>query len=510
VRDIARSAPRLLYEVYARPWLGDIALRLGRAATLADVPDSELDRLAGLGVDLVWLMGAWPSGPKGIAIARSIPELRAEYAHVLGSFTEEDVGGSPYSIAHYEVDPLLGGAPALAGFRERLARRGMRLMLDFVVNHTGVDHDWIVERPDLYIQGTEEDLARSPRDFFAVDTSAGRRVLAHGRDPNFPGWTDTAQLNLMNPETRAALARTLDFIAAHCDGVRCDLSMLALETVFHRTWGERARAGLPSPVRGELWPELIAAARGRHPTFLFLAEVYWGLDAALQQLGFDFTYDKILHERLRTGSARELRDHLGAALAHQQRSARFLENHDEQRAAAAFSCERHQAAAVVAATVPGLFMIHDGQLEGRRVKLPIQLRRRPPEERRPEVEAFYRRLLTAARERTEDWRLLGTRPAWEGNPSWDGFIVSLARAEGKVRLTAVNFAAAPGQCYVPLIGAGLGGRQVELRDPLTDARFMRDGSDLESRGLYLDLPAYGAHVFEVTALAERVSKGHRT
>ena len=492
------APPRLVYELYARPWLADLARRLGRRITLAEAPRGELDRLAATGADFLWLMGVWPSGPRGIEIARTLPELRAEYRRLLPDFAEADVGGSPYSIAAYSVDPLLGGAGALAWLRARLANRGIRLLLDFAVNHTGVDHPWVTESPDLYVQGDEEDLARAPREFFAVETQLGPRVLAHGRDPYFPPWTDTAQLNLFHPETRRRLRDTLLELADLCDGVRCDMAMLALTEVFDHTWWGRARAPLPEPAAGEAWCELIDAVRTKRPDFLFVAEAYWGLEPALEELGFDVTYDKTLYERLRDGSGRAVRDHLGGDPARQGRALRFLENHDEPRAAAAFPWERHRAAAVVAATVPGLLLLHDGQLEGRRERQPVQLLRRPSEPAAPEVAAFYERLLAAARQRPQaGWRLLAPRPAWNGNPTSEDFVASVWEENGGRRLAAVNFAPAPGQCYLELAEMELEGGEVELRDALSEATYRRDGDELAARGLYLDLPPYGAHLFDV-------------
>src|SRR5690606_525853 len=119
--------------------------------------------------------------------------------------------------------------------------------------------------------------------------------------------------------------------------------------------------------------------RAEHPDLLFIAEVYWDLEWALQQQGFDYTYDKRLYDRLRAADARPARDHLHAEMAYQERLLRFIENHDEPRAAAAFGVQRSMAAAVLSFTVPGARLLHDGQLEGRTVKTPVQLGRRMAE-----------------------------------------------------------------------------------------------------------------------------------
>jgi hypothetical protein len=498
------SSRPLIYEIYARTWLTRLAAQSG-TRTLAEVPEEEIERLAGLGIDYLWLMGVWPSGSRGIAIAGSHSALDEQYRQALPDFTPADIGGSPYAVAGTAVDPLLGGPDALAVLRTRLAARGIGLLLDFVPNHTGLDHPWAREHPERYLAGSAEELAAAPHDFVAVETVDGPRILAHGRDPHYPPWTDTLQLNAARPETRAALAAQLLAIAAQCDGVRCDMAMLLLDEVFRRTWGERPARGLApgplgpaGPLRGELWRELIAAVRAVHPRFLLVAEVYWGLEGRLRSLGFDLVYDKTYRDRLVHGSAGDVHAHL-RDVPDQDGMLRFLENHDEQRAAV-LPWERHRAAAVLAATVPGGVLLQEGQLTGAAVRVPVQLRRAPVEPEHPEISDFYRRLLETLADpvlRRGRWRLLPIVPAWDTNPSWQGFVACEWRLDDELRLVVVNDAPTRGQCYV-LLGEGrLAGRPVVLADRLGPAVYQRDGTQLEERGLFLDLPAYGVHLFEV-------------
>src|SRR4051812_24760103 len=112
-----------LYEIHARPWL--VALGEGRPATLDDVPDVALDRIAGLGFDLLWLMGAWTTGEASRAVSRADPDALRVYREILPDFREADVCGSPYAVSAYEVHPDFGGDAALLRFRRRLAERGM-------------------------------------------------------------------------------------------------------------------------------------------------------------------------------------------------------------------------------------------------------------------------------------------------------------------------------------------------------------------------------------------------
>ena len=507
------AAPRApahpsLYQINTRVWLHERGAALGRPATLDDVPDATLGEIAADGFDWVWLLGIWQTGEAGRRVSLSQPEWRREYHEVLPDFTDADVCGSPFAVRDYVVHADFGGPDALARFRARLARHGVRLMLDFVPNHTALDHPWVRKHPDFYVAGTAADLEGEPRNWIRVDTHRGVRVLAHGRDPYFPGWPDTLQLNHRHPGLRAAMLDVLEMIADQCDGVRCDMAMLVLPHVIARTWGERARPADGSPpVDDSFWPKATARARERHPGFVFVAEAYWDLEWTLQQEGFDYTYDKRLYDRLRAQDAGAVNGHLLADPDYQRRSVRFLENHDEPRAAAVWPPPVHRAAAVVALLVPGLRFLHEGQRSGRRSRTSNHLRRRASEGADPELETFYRRLLACLRRpepRDGNWRLLARRAAWDGNPTWERFVAFWWQDEERRLLVAVNYGSTRGQCYVSPPWGDLHGRNVLLRDLMDPTvQYERDGSDLAGGGLYLDVPAWGHHVFEVTAGAHR-------
>ena len=177
-------------------------------------------------------------------------------------------------------------------------------------------------------------------------------------------------------------------MAGKCDGVRCDMAMLLLPDVFQRTWGLT-----PEP----FWPRATAAVRAAHPGFTFLAEVYWDLEWTLQQQGFDYCYDKRLYDRLQAGNAHAMRDHLNAGLDYQDKLARFLENHDEPRAASTFAWPQHRAAAAITFLSPGLRFFQQGEFEGARVRVPAHLCRGPVEP----VECGECRLLRPASGRAE-------------------------------------------------------------------------------------------------------------
>jgi len=491
------TSPRYpsLYQINTRVWLTALARTLGRPATLDDIPDVELDRLAGMGFDWIWLLSVWQTGLAGQAISRANRGWRKEFEETLPDLREEDIAGSGFAISGYTVHRALGGDIALARLRERLRKRGLRLMLDFVPNHMGTDHPWVEQHPEHFVHGSEIDLNRSPQNYIRVTTSRGPVLLAYGRDPYFDGWLDTLQLDYANPATQVAMIAELGKISGQCDGVRCDMAMLILPEVFERTWGRR-----PEP----FWPNAIASVRQQHPEFLFMAEVYWDMESTMQHQGFDYAYDKRLYDRLREGHAQAVRDHLRAGLDYQNRLARFLENHDEPRAAATFHPGVHEAAAVVTYLGPGLRFFHQGQFEGRVKRISPHLVRGPNEPANSTVAKFYERLLELLRRpvvRQGEWRLLECAPAWEGNASNDAVIACAWQDSGASRLiVSVNYADHQSQCYLRLPFAGLTGRKWRLRDLLGTAQHDRDGNDLQARGLYLDVLPWQCHVFEMTGV----------
>jgi hypothetical protein len=480
-----------LYQINTRVWLTQLSEALGRPATLDDIPDAELDRLAAMGFDWIWLLSVWRTGAAAQRISRANPEWRHEFQATLPDLREEDIAGSGFAITGYTVHPTLGGDVALARLRQRLRDRRQRLMLDFVPNHTAPDHPWVEEHLEYYVAGTEADLARAPQNYTRVTLRQGDRVLALGRDPYFAGWPDTLQLDYSNPVTQEAMRGELLRIAGQCDGVRCDMAMLVLPNVFERTWGRRA------PL---FWPDATTAVRERNPEFRFMAEVYWDLEWTMLQQGFDYAYDKRLYDRLRDGHARPARAHLHAGLDYQDKLARFMENHDEPRAAATFTPPKHQAAAIVTYLTPGLRFFHQGQFEGRRKRISPHLVRGPLEPTDTVLEQFYEKLLAVLRSatvRNGEWRLLECVPAWEGNGTSDGFLAfAWDGAEGKRLLVTINYASNQGQCYVRLPFLN-GSGQVRLVDSMSDARYDRNGGELAAKGLYLDLPPWGYHVFDV-------------
>ena len=485
--------PHTLYQLHTRLWLHELTQSLGRPATLDDIPEAELSRLAGLGFDWLYLLGVWQTGLLGLQLARSNHLLRQEIRQVLPDVSDDDICSSCFAITGYSVAPAWGGDAALQRLHRRLQRHGLRLMLDFIPNHTAIDHPWAHDHPEYYVPGSPALLRHAPRNYIKLQTHSGTCLLAHGRDPYFPAWSDTLQLNYSQPALQAAMSDELQKAASLCDGLRCDMAMLVLPEIFERTWGLASQP---------FWPDAIARVKHSRPDFTFLAEVYWDLEATLLKQGFDYTYDKRLYDTLRDQHARPVREYLSAETGYQTCLARFLENHDEQRAAKTFPPGPHQAAALLTFFAPGLRFFQQGQLEGYRLRLPVQLCRAPVETPDAWVQSFYRRLLAAlqaAQPQPGSWQLLTPAHAWQGNGSWDDFIgYSWDGVDGKHWLAAINYAPHRSQAYLNFPFHAVGGRTVQLRDWFSPAVYDRSVDELLENGLFLDLPEWGYHLFEIT------------
>lgn len=378
------AAP-ILYEVNTRVWLRELSEREGRPVTLADVPESEITRWKNLGFTHIWLMGVWQVGPKAREVALRF--WRDHWSKEIPS-SPEDVVGSPYAIEEYAVDSRVGEALSLLLLKERLSRAGLRLIIDFVPNHLGIDSKEPSRFPARFVHSNEP-LPGT----FEAEARFGRRYFAHGRDPYFEPWVDTVQLDYRVSETHEAMRSVAQTISMFGDGLRCDMAMLLLPDIFAETW-RKFPSSAAHPANGDFWRKTIQAVRQLQPHTELIAEVYWDREEELQSLGFDYTYNKRVCDYLKHRQHAELLKFLGNCSSRfLDRSVHFLENHDEARAASIFDPQDHKLAAAAILFLPGMALLHDGQLEGRKEFARIQMTKRPPEAPDPEISDFYEKLL---------------------------------------------------------------------------------------------------------------------
>ena len=481
-----------LYEISTLQWLSKLGQNRGSRVRLGDVPNSEWERLRNLGFDLVYLMGVWKLSAVGRLLSRGQLSLLSRYDEALPGWTLDDVTGSPFSIERYVPDPLIGSWEELDFVRHQFHKLGMRLILDLVPNHTGPDHPWVREHPEYYIRGDLAAYRKAPGDFFMSDGPNGEsEVIAYGRDPNFAPWTDTAQLNYFNLALRSAMIEQIRHISQFCDGVRCDMAMLLLNDSFHQNWDPFLH-GMSVP-KEEFWREATKAL----PNFIWMAEAYWDSEWALQQLGFTFTYDKRFYDRLHEGFVRDVYLHLKADWEYQSHSVRFLENHDEGRAATVFGKNRLPAVAVLACTIPGMHFINDGQLEGCHTQAVVQLARTRDEAPDADIAKIYERILKIADQpefHSEDWRLLDVQDS--GDHSSSDLIAYMWKRDGGYVVVVVNLGGgvSTGKIHFPV--EMLSSSSVRFEDVLNDRVYERQTSDLKQWGLFIKLDGFAAHVLK--------------
>jgi Alpha amylase, catalytic domain len=490
-----RNKP-FVYQINTWVWLNSLSRKYHRPMTLDSVPDEVLDQVAKQGIDMVWLMGIWQ---RGDLVRASALKYAHEYREVLPDVTDDDIVGSAYAIADYRVDDRLGGRVGLAHLRERLQERGVKLMLDYVPNHVGLDHAW-AHRADCVINGTLEQRKQRPDTFFKTKRSDGKEwIIAHGRDPYFPGWSDTVQLNAYSPAVRKLAIETLVDIASQCDGVRCDMAMLMFNDVFGSTWNGCKIGERPAK---EFWVEVITKVRAKQPNFMFIAEVYWNKEWDVIQQGFDYAYDKTLYDRIVSGDVEQVRLHLLADIQYQKRMIRFIENHDEPRAYAKLGAKKSLPAATLICTLPGAALLHDGQFLGRKQKLPVQIKRQPEEILHPELEAYYTRLLWETLDPTYENGQFYLFQVNQVSPE-DGSSRNLLAygwrdlASKRYRLIVVNLTDKHSYGRVNLSYWKELSRQQKWRlyDVNDGSEYVRHGGELTHEGIFIYLEPYESHIF---------------
>lgn len=337
---VARSA---IYEVFVRDFsaTGDL-----RGVTRG------LDRIQATGANVVWLMPIYP----------------------VGVLNRKDPLGSPYSVSDYRtINPGFGTPADFRALVRAVHARGMKLILDWVPNHTSWDHLWVREHPEFHVRNERGELT-VPRD----------------DKGNLTDWTDVAQLNYSNPALRREMIAAMQYWLTEygIDGFRVDV------------------AGF---VPDEFWREAVPALRAAVPRrILLLAE--WG-DLKMHQFGFDLTYAWDSYSRLKAvwrGATADtlVRGEL-ADLANMPRGGmrlRFATNHDEtawdKPPVVLFGGKAGARAAFVAmALLPGRPLLYNGQ----EVESPQTLRlfwRDPVVWSQPGADrarAFYRRVVDLAR-----------------------------------------------------------------------------------------------------------------
>jgi len=484
-----------IYEINTRIWLNRFQSS-GTKTKLKDIPEDYWKYLRDLGMDYIWLMGVWKTNESVIKEYCFVPGLVNEYQKALKDFNDKDVIGSPYSIDSYELNPAVGTEEEIVELKQNLNSLGIKLILDFVSNHFSVHSSLVKTKPELFLPADAEYFKRDSHTYFK-SIFHENKYFAHGRDPFFPAWEDTIQLNYFNPETRTYMIDVLKKLTELCDGVRCDMAMLSLNNVFDNTWSGILTSGKFEKPQEEFWKICIQEIKNTREDFIFIGEAYWDLEWELQRLGFDYTYDKKLLDRLKLGQISEIKGHLMADKEFQKKSVRFIENHDEQRAVISLGKDKSKAAAVIMSTITGLSLYHDGQFEGKKIKLPVQLGREQDENTNDCIYNFYETLLKIKNNEIfhyGDWELVDVKPSWESGTTHKNILAWLITHNTRKRLAVVNYSREVAQCRIDL-NLSYYPDKFKIKDILNDNSYYRNTEEVKNEGLFIELGPFKSHVF---------------
>lgn len=480
-----------LYEINTCPWLTELSELYDIEISLDNIPEEIYDNYLAY-FDAVWLMGIWERSPVSKRIAQEDPSLQKEYKNALDHIREDDIIGSPYAVYYYHVNENLGGKKALIDFRENLDEYNSKLILDYVPNHIARDHMWTLEKSDLFVEGSFEDMNRSPDDFF----SSYGRVLAHGKDPYFPSWTDTVQINVLSSEARNKAIKTLKSIAEICDGVRCDMAMLVTNDIFKKTWGDKV-GEIPEK---DFWEEVIPPIKEEYPNFKFIAEVYWDMEWNLMQQGFDYCYDKKLYDMIINRNIKDLKEYLHADFNYQKHLIRFIENHDENRVVKELGIRKSEVTAVLTLTLPGMGLIHEGQMKGYEIKIPVQLKRRRNEIIKNKMLEFYRSLLATISNnnvKNNNWELCNVNQISQEDHTNEKLISYHWWDDQEHFIIIINFNEISSKGKIKIPSLNLDSERIKFRDLLTDEIFRYDASELQNNGFHVEVPGWKYYLFHI-------------
>lgn len=375
-----------IYEINTASWLTKLSTKYETTINLANIPLNEWQSIINLDFNAIWLMGIWQRSEKAVDINLADETFMSEMNTVLEDFNPlVDLIGSAYSVKDYDVNKKFGDKEDLINIKKLLNESGIKLILDFVPNHVAPDHKWAKDHPEYFIQGSAEEANNDPKAYLNVDGN----FYANGRDPYLEPWNDVIQLNTFNEEYRKASVELLTFIASMCDGVRCDMAMLMISSIFINTWKNK----LNEENHEEYWLQVIPQVKANYPDFIFIAECYWNTEQELINNGFDICYDKEFYDHIIARDIHLLGSDIDKGIHDLSQKLRFLENHDEPRVASIFPNEILKIALIVLAATPGPKLYFDGQLEGLKSRTPVQLNRDPVNQDDKELNEYYRRLL---------------------------------------------------------------------------------------------------------------------
>ena len=471
----------ILYEISTRPWLYELSQKYGKKITkIKDIPLQELDYLHDMGIEIIWMMGVWTLGTYGLEF-----DQKQDYSSVLPDWTKDDVIGSPYSIVEYTCNPELGTNDDLTWLKGQINNRNMKLILDFVPNHSAIDAPASITNQKLYIHAPNG--KKDPKKY----TESG---IAYGKDPYSDPWMDVIQWNYWETDTRKLMKLNLLTALKYSDGVRCDMAHLVLNDVFGNTWSEELKAWEYKKPNQEFWAYAFEEVKYKYPDAILLAEVYedWQIEI-LKKLGFTYCYDKALLDKLR-GSAKDVKEYIQNK--EWDNTVHFVENHDENRIIANVedNIEKAKAAGTIASTIGGMVFLNHGQWYGYKNKLDVHLRREASESINKNVFNYYKKLMQIIIDpafKSSNYYYINNMTGDKPN----NFIAYIRQEGNNHYLIIINYNDENGCAEIPIYNIE-GTGNIRLYEMINDVEYTGNAETIKTKGLNVCLSGYETHIFK--------------
>lgn len=463
-----------LHLINTRLWIDELSKKYQRPITIDTIPDTEWEELFEQ-YDMFWFMGIYAPSEASKNHAKRYAD---QYRYALPDIDrEKDVAASPFAIPQYSPNAQIAKDwNSWDTMEKKLNERKKKVIVDFVPNHTALDHPWTKEHPEYYILGTQAQYEASKNFYYSVVANDGKtHYIAHGKDPNYPEWADTLQLNYATPAVQEKMRDVLSDLIEHADGVRCDMAMLLNSGTFIRTWGWCLSTEQKRYItQHEFWEHAIPSVKSKAMNtkgkdFYFIAEAYWDKE----ELGnyFDYIYGKDFYDHLKKIAKDEispdgLRSHIkylitSARKDRHYKDVLFIENHDEERAVKTFGEEASKAASVLAGLIPhSIFLINQGQMDGREIRPPMQTNRWPEEPPRKRIRAHYEKLLSLKHTnlfQNGDWKMADIHTLFPGIQAVKVEVTDTAEMNKKMpefelgTVILTNFSKSEADCRIPQI-----------------------------------------------------------
>ena len=473
----------VLYEISTRPWLYELSKKYSKKISkIKEIPLEEFDEIKTYGIDYIWMMGVWKLGKIGLEL-----DQKVDYSSVLPDFKKEDIIGSPFAITEYECNPEIGTDEDLLWLKMKLNEKNLKLILDFVPNHSAIDSIFTKSNPEYYIRENSENLLNNK--YYTNDG------FYYGKDPYFDPWPDVIQFNYFNEKTAEFMKNNLIKILKLCDGVRCDMAHLILNEIFYKTWKDKLeKLNYKNFPQNEFWANL-KEIKQNFPDKIFLAEVYEEyLIEKLYNLGFDYCYNKELLDKLTLGP-NEVNNYI-----HYKNEkffnhvAHFIENHDENRAIFTYkNIDKSNCAGCIAATLGGMIFINHNQFKGFKNKLDVHLIRASDENENEICVKFYKKLMEIIKDdafRSQNYYYVYNV---NGNDSWK--LISYLRKDINSYLSVVNYTDENACANVPIYDVK-GNGDVKILEMFSGIEYIRNADSMRDQGLTVVLKPFQPQIFK--------------